>query len=261
MAPPWSTATSGTCPAPQWGTVSPGTHPLSLPWGTATPRTCPALQWGTATPGTPIPPSHGAQAPPRPPPHPTMRHSQPPAPPLPPCCGARLPHGRPCRGCPVPRCQVLSGSPLRSDRGHGLLSHPRYILGWPGPPAPRWGQLGDNGGAAGGPGGWGGARAPQLGPTWLEDTEETSVRWAELDTSESSVMGRPHTVSMMQARNCGDTGGTGHRRGDSSAWGSRCSCVRHPHWPHLLSLGSWYPQSCKCSWMRHPQLSLVPQCP
>lgn len=75
-------------------------------------------------------------------------------------------------------------------------------------PAPHWGQLGGSWGsrgAAGGPGGWGGARAPQLGLTWLEDTEETSVRWAELDTSESSDMGRPHTVSMMQARNCRDT--------------------------------------------------------
>lgn len=84
--------------------------------------------------------------------------------------------------------------------------HPR-LAGAPAPPGQCRPHNGGSRGAAGGPGGWGGARAPQLGPTWLEDTEETSVRWAELDTSESSVMGRPHTVSMMQARNCRDTDG------------------------------------------------------
>lgn len=56
--------------------------------------------------------------------------------------------------------------------------------------------------------------APQLGLTWLEETEETSVLWAELEMSESSVMGFPQTVSMMQARNYGD-GNVGSAPGTS----------------------------------------------
>lgn len=81
-----------------------------------------------------------------------------------------------------------------------------YILGWlrgwpwtlPGQLQPR-GEAGR--GVAEGPG-WA-LVAPQLGLTWLEETDETSVLWAELEMSESSDMGFPQTVSMMQARNCG----------------------------------------------------------
>ena len=48
-----------------------------------------------------------------------------------------------------------------------------------------------------------------MGPTWLEETEETSVLCAELDASESSISGFPQTVSMMQARNWGAKWGGG----------------------------------------------------
>lgn len=54
---------------------------------------------------------------------------------------------------------------------------------------------------------------PQLGLTWLEETDETSVLWAELEMSESSVMGFPQTVSMMQARNYGDGNAAGSAPG------------------------------------------------
>lgn len=163
MASPWSTATSGTPSCPAVG------H--SFPWALSP---CHGTQ---PFPGF-VPPCSGAQQPLGPSSHPAVGHSHhhdlhpvplcgtasPRLPIFPPCCGAQLP-----LGCPCPGPRVLSGSPLRSDRGHGLLSHPRYILGWPGPPRPQ-GSASPTVGAAGGQrggsrGSWGlgGCQSPSAG--------------------------------------------------------------------------------------------------
>lgn len=273
MASPWSTATSGTPSCPAVG------H--SFPWALSP---CHGTQ---PFPGS-VPPCSGAQQPLGPPSHPAVGHSHHhDLHPVPPCATAspRLPIPPVLWGTAAPGVPwALSGSPLRSDRGHGLLSHPRYILGWPGPPRPQ-GSASPTVGAAGGQrggsrGSWGlgGCQSPSAG-----------ADLAGGHRGDLGALGRAGHVGVVchgpPAHRLHDAGAElrghrrvtrGHRRGDSSAWGSCWSCAQPWHCPHTLRChiapiscpwGHGTPQPCKCPWMPliphmcHPQVSLVSQCP